>query len=585
MKAAKNDDAEVNEQQWDVRSVNNYSPRESSPVKICIPGTYNLATHGRLYNGLQYLALRWNHQQILKSLLRYLRVHYGRNKTYEEKIVVAQTPKTVNISTWVKLRYQFRTLDRLKRKQGNHEHLEFKKDLIVGSEAVWRSILASWWNWDGGSTIYFWRWPKSFRTVVRDGTKAFIHRNQLPSYAKPQRLSKHPETRERVKEKVNGVRQRGYIKEGGVKSTIGFFDVPKGESDIRMVYDATKCGLNAALWTPNFFLPTIDSILRNADDETWFGDIDLGEMFLNYWLDEELRPYAGVDVSLLGEQMVLADGTVQFRDPEFKKKIWEQWERTLMGFQSSPYLCTQAFGWSEDFIWGDPSDQVSNLLAWRGVMLNLPGWQNYQRTKLWVFKTKQDGSMAAFFGSYIDDICTGDDSETGRRHTTRRVASRINYLGQQDAPRKRRPPSKKSGAWLGAMCKSVSGKGLFVTYSQDKWDKAKEIMERRFQEVVVGEISSLDYKTLEKVVGFLVHLSRTFPSIFPYLCGIYNTLNGWRSGCNRDGWKLTRCKWDLFLAMEEEMRDEVDGEEEKHGLANLPQGQSPRWRRLRLLVR
>ena len=79
-----------------------------------------------------------------------------------------------------------------------------------------------------------------------------------------------------------------------------------------MVYDATKCGLNTTLWTPNFFLPTTNSILRNADDETWFGDIDLGEMFLNYWLDEELCHYAGVDVSLLGYRVKLANGSVEF---------------------------------------------------------------------------------------------------------------------------------------------------------------------------------------------------------------------------------------------------------------------------------
>ena len=209
--------------------------------------------------------------------------------------------------------------------------------------------------------------------MVRDGTKAFIHQNWLPAYAKPQQLSKHPETCERVKQKVNGVCSWGYIKEGGVKSTAGFFDMPKGDSDIRMVYDATKSDLNAALWTPNFFFPTIDSILRNADEETWFVDIDLGEMFLNYWLDEELRPYAGVDITLLGERVVLPDCSVQFRDSKFKKKLWEQWERTLMGFQSLPYLCTQAFGWSEDFIWGDPNDQEGNPLAWNSVVLNLPG--------------------------------------------------------------------------------------------------------------------------------------------------------------------------------------------------------------------
>ena len=41
----------------------------------------------------------------------------------------------------------------------------------------------------------------------------------------------------------------------------------------------------------------MDSVLRNADSDTWYGDIDLGEMFLNYFLDEKLRPYARVNVS------------------------------------------------------------------------------------------------------------------------------------------------------------------------------------------------------------------------------------------------------------------------------------------------
>ena len=52
---------------------------------------------------------------------------------------------------------------------------------------------------------------------------------------------------ERVKEKVNGVRMKGYIDKGLVRSVTGYFAVPKGSDNIRMVYDATKCGLNDAL--------------------------------------------------------------------------------------------------------------------------------------------------------------------------------------------------------------------------------------------------------------------------------------------------------------------------------------------------
>ena len=38
-----------------------------------------------------------------------------------------------------------------------------------------------------------------------------------------------------------------------------FFHVPKGERDIRMVYDGSKSGLNASLYAPWFALPTIDT--------------------------------------------------------------------------------------------------------------------------------------------------------------------------------------------------------------------------------------------------------------------------------------------------------------------------------------
>ena len=277
---------------------------------------------------------------------------------------------------------------------------------------------------------------------------------------------------------------------------------------------------------------------------------------MNYWLDEELCPYAGVDVSLLGNGVELTHELVEFLEGTSKKKLWERWEQTLMGFQSSPYLCTQSFGWSEDFIRGDPGDRDNNPLAWDKVALNLPGSKSYQPTKPWIYRTKFDGSLAAFFGTCIDDIRTGDGTEKGCRATTRRVASCANYLGQQDAARKRRAPSKRPGAWSGAMCESISGKGLFVTCSQEKWHKAKEIVNRRYAEVVLRLIPALEHKSLERDVGFLVHLSCTFSAIFPYLRGIYNTLNGWRKGRDHDGWKLTCREWDLLLAVEEEMERE-----------------------------
>lgn len=65
----------------------------------------------------------------------------------------------------------------------------------------------------------------------------------------------------KVIEKLCSARDQGYIDRGVVYSLISFFEVPKGLTDIRMVYDNTKSGLNKVLWAPWFPLPTIDSLL------------------------------------------------------------------------------------------------------------------------------------------------------------------------------------------------------------------------------------------------------------------------------------------------------------------------------------
>lgn len=198
-----------------------------------------------------------------------------------------------------------------------------------------------------------------------------------------------------------------------------------------MVYDATKSGVNEATWAPSFFLPTIDSVLRNAGLTSYFGDIDLGDMFLNYFLHEKLRPYVGVDVTEISD--LLNKGN----EETTAKRTIMRWERSLMGLRPSPYNCTRTFAWSEDFIRGDRTD-ANNRLAWDKVVLNLPGSDDYDPSKPWVCKydSKRD-KMAAFFGTYVDDIRTGDSTRKDCERTTHVIASIINYLGQQDAPGKR----------------------------------------------------------------------------------------------------------------------------------------------------
>ena len=89
--------------------------------------------------------------------------------------------------------------------------------------------------------------------------------------------------------KLNKVRDRRYIAPGPVTSLTSFFSVPKGDDDIRMVYDGTKSGLNDCMWVPRFGLPTIDTHLRSVDESTYLADIDVGECFLNFPFHEDSR--------------------------------------------------------------------------------------------------------------------------------------------------------------------------------------------------------------------------------------------------------------------------------------------------------
>lgn len=331
-------------------------------------------------------------------------------------------------------------------------------------------------------------------------------------------------------------------------SLTSFFAVPKGTDDIRIVYDTTKSGLNNAIWTPKFFLPTMASVLNYADDHTFYGDIDIGEMFLNYFLDPEIRPWAGVDVT------ALYSATNQECDRDTKsKRTLMRWERSLMGVRSSPYNCVRAYLISEEVIRGDRLD-VANPFRWHRIVFNMPGTESYNPMKPWMYRFDEvDQVMAVFVTSYVDDLRTG--SNAGRDacdRLTHVTSSKLNYLGEQDAPRKRGEASREPGAWAGSIVVSKEGEGLFLTISQEKWDKVRKIIHGYQTQIAAHEKTGdgkccLDYKQLERDTGFLVHVFMTYDNFRPYLKGFYLTLNEWRSNRGSDGWISGEGDWEDWI--------------------------------------
>jgi hypothetical protein len=121
----------------------------------------------------------------------------------------------------------------------------------------------------------------------------------MPNFQKKQAKAKLAQDQKKISEKVDQVRVRNYIECGEVQSLTHMFHVPKGADDIQMVYNGTSSGLNAVLWAPHFGLPVMQHTLRSLLPGYYQCDMDVGEMFLNYWLHPDLRPYAGVDVTHL----------------------------------------------------------------------------------------------------------------------------------------------------------------------------------------------------------------------------------------------------------------------------------------------
>ena len=398
-------------------------------------------------------------------------------------------------------------------------------DIETGSDCIRRAAASDWWEWNDGSRPFFWRWPAESRKAIRDGMKMW-QLSSPPTSRHPQPQPKDEDLKAKLRAKLKKVRKRRYIVKGQVKNTTTYFSVPKGEDDIRVVYDATSSGLNDTLWAPSFGLPTVDSVLRAVEFCTWLGDNDLGEMFLNFVLSKDIREYAGIDLTPYFEDELLEKDSV----------LWERWERCMMGLTTSPYQAVRAFLWGEEIMRGDRIDP-DNVFRWDELRLNLPGSSTYDPTKPWVSKIRtSDQRIAADFFCYIDDVRPCGASEEECWQAARRVASICGYLGIQDASRKRRPPSQAPGAWAGSVV-AVTPEGPGVSVSQEKWDKTRRYISEMLREL--EETGELNHKALEKKRGFLVYVTRTYPCMVPYLKGIHLTLDSWRPNRGSDGWKLS----------------------------------------------
>jgi hypothetical protein len=114
-----------------------------------------------------------------------------------------------------------------------------------------------------------------------------------------------------------------------------------------MVYNGTSSGMNAHLWAHWFALPTIYALARALEVGMFMADSDIGEMFLNFMLEERCAFFAGVDLTHYVPKGELAG--------EGRRHLI-RWNICLMGGTFSPYQMGQGMGHAKEVIMGVPID-------------------------------------------------------------------------------------------------------------------------------------------------------------------------------------------------------------------------------------
>ena len=457
-------------------------------------------------NGFRKLGWRFFMRALREDSLRFLREKHG--------------------ADWAERRIRAR-------RRNNSARRELEKDRAAIANLMWHATQTDWFEYTAGSRIIHFRYPVRYQRIAREGVPSYFEQPG-PDTRDAQPSFEDDDVREKVKAKIQKVIRRKYMLTTGIKikSLIKYFAVPKGDDDIRLVYDATANKLNEKVWVPSFWLPTIDSLLRAVDSQSWMTDRDVGDMFLNFQLHPSVQPYTGVDL-----RPIYGEG--EEHDPR-----WAFWVRNLMGFAASPYNSVLMILIAEEICRGNRLERgiseyglEENPFQWARVRLNLPGSPNYDPKLSWIAKVRADGLLACDVHTFVDDERVSGPTQELTWQASHVLAAKQAYLGIQDAARKVRPCSQTPGAWAGAIVHISNHIGVCALTSEEKWAKLKEILDKWWWRLSKGELE-LVHKELLSDRGFLVYVTRTYPAMVPYLKGFHLTIESWRGGRDEEGWKV-----------------------------------------------
>jgi len=466
---------------------------------------------------------------------------------------------------------------------GNHP-----KDREGIEDCLRRAAGSDYWDWHRGSRLFFWRFPTEcgWQADARDGVE-FWHLTDPPKGLHFQNIpASCREAELQLRAKVFQLKFRWYLEKGSPDLVTPRFPVEKVADeqgkvlDIRCVWDAKRNGLNDTLWCPSFSLPTTRcaedlvvkwlsipvgdylrggsppqdySLDQNLMRKSYQFDLDVAQQFNNYQMHKKERHSHGVRFISTRN-----DGSVE-------PQTFLQCSVLNFGCVCSPYVATQGQERIMELCEGNPSD-ASNPFQYSECWLNLPGSLTYDPSMPRVILLRTDGEMATKRVTFVDDIhgASRGTDEDPAREASRRLAGKMNYYGNQDAARKRGPPTLIPRPWNGFMTHTDTPYPVKGTTAK-KWNRGRAGLNWIWQQLEIPDgtedpiayIDSLkgwdvrlDTAELRRISGLWIHLTETYREGRCFLKGFFNALEAFRNDRDLDGWRL-QVSMDNCQALEE----------------------------------
>ena len=213
-------------------------------------------------------------------------------------------------------------------------------------------------------------------------------------------------------------------------------------------------------------------------------DMDLGEMFPNFPLHHSMRKLFGLDLTPFRHDIRKAFGSI----PAQQKRFSATWSRLCFGWNESPEQAVTFYYLAEEFARGKHTDE-NNPLRWDKVVLNMIGNKDYNPALPNVYKWDSiNNRIAGELLAYIDDLRALGFSLEHAWLIARWIASKLQYLGIQDAARKRRIDN---GPWAGGVYNACNQE-ITKTVTQPKRDKGQQYVRDLLDEMTQNPVQNLD---------------------------------------------------------------------------------------------